>query len=237
MALILREATAVDVLIGPFVDSGDGDTEETALTIEDSDVKLSKNGQAAGDKSDVTTCAHDADGFYNCELDATDTNTIGNLVLYVHVAGALAVRHEFQVVATEIYDALFASDADGFDSSGAVQLPSTSTAGDIADAVWDEARSGHTTQGTYGEMFNQIISGTVDDTATAPTSTAFESDDITETTADHYIGRVLVMTSGSLAGEATTITDYAINGGRGVFTFTAFPSGETVANDDTFVIV
>ena len=85
---ILRQSTAVDDLIGPFVDSTDGDSEEVGLTIEDSDVKLSKNGQPVVDKADVTNAAHDADGFYNCELDATDTNTVGNLVLYVHVRAA-----------------------------------------------------------------------------------------------------------------------------------------------------
>lgn len=105
----LKQSTAVDVLLGPFVDSTDGDTEEVALTIEDSDVRLSKNGQTAGAKADITNAAHDADGFYNCELDATDTNTVGTLALYVHVAGALAVRHDFQVVEQDVYEFFFAT--------------------------------------------------------------------------------------------------------------------------------
>ncbi len=113
---ILRQSTAVDVLIGPFVDSTDGDTEEIALTISQADVRLSKNGQSAAQKSDVTAAAHDADGFYNCELDATDTNTVGILVLYVHEAGALAVRHEFQVIEEAIYDRDYKSDATGVDA-------------------------------------------------------------------------------------------------------------------------
>ena len=108
---ILKQSTAVDVLIGPFVDSTDGDTEETALTISASDVKLSKNGQTMAGKNDATACAHDANGMYNCELDATDTNTVGTLVLFVHESGALAVRHEFQIVEEAIYDGIFASGA------------------------------------------------------------------------------------------------------------------------------
>ncbi len=111
---ILRQSTAVDVLIGPFVDSTDGDTEETGLTISRADVLLSKNGQGAVQKTDVTAAAHDADGFYNCELDATDTDTVGQLVLYVHEAGALAVRHDFQVMEEEPFDDLFAASAVGF---------------------------------------------------------------------------------------------------------------------------
>ena len=40
----------------------------------------------------------------------------------------LQVRHEFQVVATEIYDALFASDADGFDANGDVGITNLTVA-------------------------------------------------------------------------------------------------------------
>lgn len=80
-----------------------------------------------------------------------------------------------------------------------------------------------------------IQQGTVDNTAVAPTTTAFESDDITEATADHYIGRIIIFTSGALLYQATDITDYVLNGGRGVFTYTA--TTEAPANDDTFVIV
>ena len=110
---ILKQSTAVDVIIGPFVDSTDGDTEETALTINAADVKLSKNGQTMAGKSDVTACAHDANGMYNCELDSTDTNTVGTMVIFVHVTGALAVRHEFQIVEEAVYDAMFAANAAG----------------------------------------------------------------------------------------------------------------------------
>ena len=107
MALILRQSTAVDVLIGPFVDESDGKTAETSLTIEDSDVRLSKEGQNMVPKNDDTNCAHDEIGYYNCELDATDTNTVGHLVLAVHESGALPVRHEFQVVEEAIYDTMY----------------------------------------------------------------------------------------------------------------------------------
>jgi len=110
----LKANTAVDVLIGPFVDSTDGNTTEDGLTISQADVKLSKNGQALAQKNDATACAFDDDGYYNCELDATDTNTEGNLVLIVHESGALAVRHEFNVLAESAYDSLFAAKDTGY---------------------------------------------------------------------------------------------------------------------------
>jgi len=107
--MILKQSTAVDVLIGPFVDLTDGATAETG---ESPSVKLSKNGQTLAAKNEATTPAHDADGYHNCILDATDTNTVGTLVLTVAAsATALPVRHEFQVVEEATYDFLYASGA------------------------------------------------------------------------------------------------------------------------------
>ena len=104
----LRQSTAVDILIGPFVDDGDGKTPETGLTI---DVELSKNGQGLADKNDATVPVHDGtgdiDGYYNCELDDTDTNTIGNLTIVCYAAGALPCRFDFQVLDTKSYDEIF----------------------------------------------------------------------------------------------------------------------------------
>ena len=83
----------------------------------------------------------------------------------------------------------------------------------------------------------QIIPFTVD-TATnshTPTTTEFQADDITEATADHYNGRIVIFTSGALAGQATDITDYEAVGGIGQFTITALT--EAPANNDTGIIV
>lgn len=80
----------------------------------------------------------------------------------------------------------------------------------------------------------QIITGTID-TTVAPSTTEFEADDITEATADHYNGRIVIFTSGVLSGQATSISDYAIAGGKGHFTVVAMT--EAPGNNDTFVIV
>lgn len=105
----LKLSTAVDVLIGPFVDAGDATTAETGLSPA---VQLSKNGQALANKNDATTPTHDAAGYYNCELDATDTNTVGHLDLIVPgSATALPVRHEFTVLTAAAYDKLFGASA------------------------------------------------------------------------------------------------------------------------------
>jgi hypothetical protein len=118
--MILRQSTAVDVLIGPFLDLTDGATAESGET---PTVKLSKNGQALAAKSDVTVPLHDADGYYNCELDATDTGTVGTLVLTVaKSATALPVRHEFQVMDTAAFDALYADGALGYVANAPVSV-------------------------------------------------------------------------------------------------------------------
>jgi len=111
----LRQSTAVDVLLGPFLDETDGKTAETGLSL---DIELSKNGQTIADKHDVTVPTHDSngdvDGYYNCELDTTDTNTVGIMTLVCHPTGiALPVRFDYQVVEETVYDLYFASDATG----------------------------------------------------------------------------------------------------------------------------
>ena len=112
MSLILKQSTAVDVLIGPFVDATDGYTSEDALTLTPALTKLSKNGQALATRNDVTNCVNDDFGYYNCELDATDTNTVGTLVIAVEGSAThLAVRHEFQVVEENVYDAMYGASA------------------------------------------------------------------------------------------------------------------------------
>ncbi len=110
----LRANTAVDVLIGPFIDDTDGNTAETGLTISQADVRLSKNGQNMAQKNDASAAAHDELGYHNCPLNTTDTNTEGNLVLTVHESGALPVRHEFNVIAEAAWDSLYAAKDTGY---------------------------------------------------------------------------------------------------------------------------
>lgn len=82
---------------------------------------------------------------------------------------------------------------------------------------------------------DQMIPGTVDNTAFTPTTTQLEADDITTAAADHYNGRIIIFTSGTLIAQATDITDYELSTGRGKFTYTAVTSAP--ANNDTFIIV
>jgi hypothetical protein len=89
--------------------------------------------------------------------------------------------------------------------------------------------------GRFAAANAAIIPGTSDNTAFTGTTTIFESDDITEATADHFNGRTILFTAGALLGQSTVIEDYALNGGRGRFTVTALT--EAVPDNSTFVIV
>lgn len=120
--LYLRQSTASQsVVIGPFVDSTDGNTAETALTVDAADIRLSKNGaNIVGKNSGGGT--HDELGYYTITLDATDTDTVGRLQLMVHESGALPVYHEFQVLEEATFDMLFASSALGYIANAPVNV-------------------------------------------------------------------------------------------------------------------
>lgn len=106
MATWLRQSTAVDIGLGPFVDSTDGVTAETGLTLSQADVRLKKNNGAWAQKNDASSATHEEAGWYEVPLNTTDTNTLGILLVSVAESGALPVWREFLVVPAAIYDAL-----------------------------------------------------------------------------------------------------------------------------------
>lgn len=110
MATWLRQSTSVDVPVGPFLDENDGKTAETTLTITQPDVRLKKNAGAWAQKAAAQTLSHEEAGWYEVTLDATDTNTLGVLLLAIHESGALPVWREFLVVTANVWDSYLAAD-------------------------------------------------------------------------------------------------------------------------------
>lgn len=136
----LKQSTAVTLKLGPFLDDTDGKTAETALTIAQVDVRLSKNGGDIAQKTEVTSCTHDELGIYGCPIDVTDTNTLGRLQLFVHESGALPVWHEYLVIPANVYDSMFSTDkleVDLLQIGGVAQ--SATDLKDFADAGYDPA--------------------------------------------------------------------------------------------------
>lgn len=213
----LKQSTATTLLIGPMLDSTDGVTAETALTIAQADVLLWKEGGTTlAQKNEATTCTHRSNGLYTCPIDATDTNTLGTLVVSVAESGAIPIRQDYTVVAANVYDSLYGAATDKLEVD-VVQTGGDATAGS-----------------NFARGLRAQIHGVSDNTAFTATTTVFESDTITEATADHFIGCVIAFTSGALLGQRTVVTDYALNGGRGRFTVEALT--EAVPNDSEFTI-
>ncbi len=147
----LRANTAVDVLIGPFVDATDGNTTEDSLTLTQAEIKLSKLGQSLTQKNESTSAAFDDDGYYNCMLDATDTNSEGNLVLIVHQsANALPVRHEFNVMAEAAFDSLYVAKDAGFMDVNIKTVGRTDTQETEADNLESACSNYSATRGLTG---------------------------------------------------------------------------------------
>ncbi len=121
MPIYLRQSTASqEVPLGHFVDDADGKTAETGLTIANTDIKLWASGATTLANKTSGGATHVSGGVYYCVLDATDTATIGPLVIFVAVSGALAVRVECVVLDEAVYDSLFGTTALSTYAGGAV---------------------------------------------------------------------------------------------------------------------
>jgi hypothetical protein len=108
--IFLRQSTASqEIPLGRFLDSTDGNTEETGLSIANTDIKLWKTGATTLVSKNSGGGTHIANGEYYCVMDATDSDTLGPMKVMVHVAGALAVQVFCCVLSAEVYDSLIAA--------------------------------------------------------------------------------------------------------------------------------
>src|SRR5262245_32387638 len=118
----LRQSTASQSrLIGPFVDDTDFTTEETALTIANTDIKLRANGITLANKNSGGG-THQVNGNYSVTWDATDTANVGELKYTVKMAGALQVFGVYVVLEEAVYDAMFAAAAPGYVTNAPVNV-------------------------------------------------------------------------------------------------------------------
>ena len=252
----LRQSTEVTHRIGPYLDATDGVTPETALAATATEISKAGGAFAAG----PTLGTHDAEGWYPVTLTTTHTNTVGRFVIKgMDAATHCPVWHEFVVVEEVIYDALYAASATGLLPANVTQWSGTNVAtpdtaghpkvtiksgtgtgeisllGGLVSADVKQINAVAAAAVRLALSAGQIIPGTVDNTVLTPTTTQFEADDITEATANHYINRVVLWTTGALTGQVGQITAYALNSGRGRFTIST--QTEAPANNDTFVII
>lgn len=216
MTPLLPQSTAFTFLVGPFLDSTDGKTRKTALTIAQASRLLSKHGGTYTQQATTGNLTHAAAGYYTMVLTTGDTDTLGHLELDIDIATALVVRRAWQIVTQDSYNALNGS-GNGL-RSNVLSINSLN-----GSAVRLALSSG------------QLVPGTVDNTALSPSATQFDASDITTAGVDHYKSRSIIFTSGSLAGQGCSITAYSVVGGRGRFTVSTLNNAP--ANGATFLIV
>lgn len=103
MPRLLKQSTATTFRAGPFLDTNGAAV--ASLTIAQGDIQLSKAGAAFAQTSDAApTTTYDADGYYQCPLTATDTDTLGDLKVQITMAGALPYWEDFIVVTAPVYN-------------------------------------------------------------------------------------------------------------------------------------
>ena len=102
----IKQGATPTLVLGPALDSTDGVTAETALTIAQADVRLSKNGAAFAQINESTSATHMENGYYSKLTNATDTGTLGILSVAVAESGALPIRQDYLVVTADEWDRL-----------------------------------------------------------------------------------------------------------------------------------
>jgi len=188
--IFLRQSTASqEIPLGRFVDSTDGNTEKTALTIANTDIKIWKTGATTLANKTSGGATHIANGEYYCVLDATDTDTIGPMKVTIHVAGALYVQVFCTVLDEAVYDVLFGTTA--------LATISNITAGTITTAT-----NVTSVNGIGGHTF---VTGTSD--AGGSTTTMVDAAR-TEADTDYWKGAYILFTSGTVAGQSRRITGF-----------------------------
>ena len=103
MARWIAQSTTVTIAMGPFLASSDGVTAQTALGA--ITVRVMR-GSTWNARSSATAAAHQENGFYSVELNATDTGTLGRIRLASFPASTVPVWEDFMVVPTLVYNAL-----------------------------------------------------------------------------------------------------------------------------------
>lgn len=164
----LRQSTASqEIPLGFFLDSTDGDTEETGLTISNTDIWIWKTGATSLVNKNSGGATHMQNGIYYTVLDATDTNTLGPLVIFVHEAGALTVVFRGTVLPANVYDSLI-SGSDYLDTQVAGMDGSVITAASIAanaigasELATDAVGAAQLASGAVDEIWDEVIEGTL----------------------------------------------------------------------------
>lgn len=198
------------------VDAADYVTRETGLS--SFTVVRSRNGGADATYSTPTVTEIDSStmpGVYSLLVDEDTTITSGadseEYCVHITHAGMAPVTRTIELFRRDTTSGQTLTVTSGLASANAAQISGSSAAADNLE----------------GGAIALVLSTC----STGSTTTSIVTN-LTEATNDHYNGRALVFTSGALAGQGTSITDY--NGTTKTLTVVALT--ESPAEGDSFVI-
>jgi hypothetical protein len=185
--MLVKQGTTRNVMVFMTLTS-DPNSGATGLTLT---ITLSKDGGAFSSVSPTVT--ERGNGWYSVALSTAHTDTLGDLAMHLTGTGSVG-DWKAHVVA---------------------ELPGFLSATGI-DQIYDEAMSGHTTAGTFGDQFRAHLAGVqkiVVAAGSSTTSIVLNSSTGVDGAApsasdDVYNGRVLMFITGACAKQATSVSDY-----------------------------
>lgn len=192
------------------------------------DSEVSKDAGTFADCTNEATEIATASGVYYLDLTSTEMNA-DCVAVVVKTSSTGAVLPVFTLYPQEAGDIKVNTT---YWNGSAVTAPNT-TGVPVVDVTH--------LNGSSSNLLNLNASssistrGTVTSAGFSPTATQFEASDITTATSDHWTGRVVIFTSGTLLGQAARITAYSKPGSYGRFTVTTLTGAPS--SSDTFVVV
>jgi len=118
-------------------------------------VAVRKNGSSVGDSVTITKRTATT-GIYDCSYNPA--GEVEGDSFTVEESATVTGTTTSSATYTQAWNARVIAVERGTDSANTTTPP---TAGAVADAVWDEARSGHVTTGTFGEKVNAELDSAV----------------------------------------------------------------------------
>ncbi len=177
----LKQSTARNVMV-LMVDSSDGKTGKTGLTLT---ITASKDGAAFA--TITPTVTERGNGWYNLALTSSHTDTLGDLSFHITGSGADACDFKLPV---EL-------DRTGVDTGG-----TTTLLGRITSAI-----AAKFAKSTLGFLDVVVGAGSTTTSIVLNSSTGINGG-APSSVDDYYNGAVLIFTTGTLAGQRTSVTDY-----------------------------
>ena len=154
-----KQSIAATLIVGPILDSTGA--EYTSAVI--GDLSISKNGGTLTALAAAATLTHIANGQYTLVMTTGNLDTLGRLQITCNKSTYQMPPVGLNIVPAVVFDSLvlgtdvLQADVTQFGGTAGTFAAGVPTAAldsaailAVADQVWDEAMSGHTTAGTYG---------------------------------------------------------------------------------------